>query len=260
MDYALKTLFDGFMLAKEAEGVRDRTLETYQTMFKSLVDFFPPERLEDAAALTRQDLQEWVIYLKDHGYADATRDQRISKAKTFFRWCQAEGFLEKDPSAPLKRPKKTWQPDPFSETELELLLHAAKHGSVGIRNYAMICFFLDSGIRNTELRLLVPEDVDIKTGQVKIREGKGGKPRTVFIGKLAKQALWKWLMVRPEGATRLFCSNRGRESKPTNITRIVRRIGERCGVHAYPHRFRHTFAPMYLKVGGTVHAPIPAGP
>ena len=39
-----------------------------------------------------------------------------------------------------------------------------------------------------------------QTGQVRIQEGKGSKPRVVLVGKRAKEALWRWMMVRPENA------------------------------------------------------------
>lgn len=60
----------------------------------------------------------------------------------------------------------------------------AKRERLGVRNYAIICMLLDSGIRNGELCRLEPEDISFKTGQVKIREGKGRKPRIVLIGGL----------------------------------------------------------------------------
>ena len=92
--------------------------------------------------------------------------------------------------------------------------------------------------------------MSIKTGQVKVRHSKGDKHRTVIIGKLAKQALWKWMMLRPAEAKYLFCTTNGKKMKPTVLTRVVRIIGERVGIRAYPHRFRHTFALQYLKLGG----------
>jgi integrase/recombinase XerD len=92
--------------------------------------------------------------------------------------------------------------------------------------------------------------VSLKTGQVRIQEGKGSKPRVVLIGKRAKEALWRWMMVRPENATTLFCTNTGKAMPRTSVRRIVSKIGKQAGVRAYPHRLRHTFALQYLKLGG----------
>ena len=121
---------------------------------------------------------------------------------------------------------------------------------MGVRNMAIVCVLLDCGIRNTELCHLEPDDVSLKTGQVRIQEGKGGKPRVVLIGKRAKDALWRWMMIKPEDAPTLFCTARGKLMSRTSMQRIVSRIGERAGVRAYPHRLRHTFALQYLKLGG----------
>jgi hypothetical protein len=111
--HTLRALFDGFLLAKEADGVSKYTIGTYQVMFQNLVRDFPPEKLEEPSQLTSQDFQEWVVGLRQR-VATATVDQRISKVKTFFNWCVAEGFLDDNPAKVLKRPKKNWQPDPLS--------------------------------------------------------------------------------------------------------------------------------------------------
>jgi integrase/recombinase XerD len=218
-------------------------------MFQTLIQHFPPEKLEDPRTLTDQDFQEWAIALRER-LATATFDQRLAKAKAFFNWCGREGFLKANPAGKIKRPKNNWQPDPLSEDEIAMLLQESKHGRAGIRNYAILCMFLDSGIRNSELCRLRVEDVSIKTGSIKIREGKGDKDRTVLIGRKAKDALWRWLMQRPEEATYLFCTEQGGEIDRTRMCVIMRRIGQRVGIRVYPHRLRHTFALQYIKKGG----------
>ncbi|MEJ2733324.1 MAG: tyrosine-type recombinase/integrase [Anaerolineae bacterium] len=247
--HTLRALFDGFLLAKEADGVSKYTIGTYQVMFQNLVRDFPPEKLEEPSQLTSQDFQEWVVGLRQR-VATATVDQRISKVKTFFNWCVAEGFLDDNPAKVLKRPKKNWQPDPLSSEEVDILLQAARHGHSSARNYAILCVLLDSGMRNGELAHLRPSDVSIKTGEIKIYGAKGGKSRTVLIGKRAKEALWRWMMQRPDNAEYLFCTRDGRPLIRERLAFIVRHIGERVGIKVYPHRLRHTFALMFLKNGG----------
>jgi integrase/recombinase XerD len=248
---SLERLFQGFLLAKEADGLKETTLKMYRWMYRSLVEHLSCDKLQDASTITPQDLQRWVLYLNDQkNYANATRDQRITKCKSFFKWCCGNGFLAEDPSTGLKRPKKNWQPDPLNEDELHMLLEESRKGRCGVRNYAIICFLVDSGVRNSELCDLKAEEVSLKTGQIKIREGKGSKPRTVIVGKRTKEALWRWMMQRPEGTAYLFCTENGRKFGRTILRRIVSIIGEKTGVRVYPHRLRHTFALQYLKLCG----------
>jgi hypothetical protein len=79
---ALNVLSEGFLLAKEADGVADTTLEKYRVMFKSL-DALPEDRRQDATLVTQQDLQALVLSLSHD--ARTTQDQRIAKAKSFFK-------------------------------------------------------------------------------------------------------------------------------------------------------------------------------
>jgi site-specific recombinase XerC len=133
---------------------------------------------------------------------------------------------------------------------VEIVLESAEEGRNGVRNYAIICTLLDSGIRNSELRNLRPDDLSLKTGQIKIQDGKGSKGRTVVIGKRAKKALWRWMMQRPEEAEYLFCTEDGNKLRRVYLRVLVGAIGKRVGVHVNPHKLRHTFALMYLKMRG----------
>jgi len=51
----------------------------------------------------------------------------------------------------------------------------------------------------------------------------------------------------------LFISSTGKPMTRKGLWQTVANIGERAGVNAYPHRFRHTFAIFYLKNGGNVY-------
>jgi site-specific recombinase XerD len=72
----------------------------------------------------------------------------------------------------------------------------------------------------------------------------------VVIGQRAKEALWRWMMQRPEEAEYLFCTEEGRKLGRVRLRVIVYNIGKNVGVHCYPHRLRHTFALQYLKLRG----------
>ncbi|MEI2655515.1 MAG: tyrosine-type recombinase/integrase [Microthrixaceae bacterium] len=91
---------------------------------------------------------------------------------------------------------------------------------------------------------------------MKVIDGKGGKDRTLIMGKSCKAALWRYLMQRPETSfPTLFVSERGKPLHRTILGRQIRIIGERAGVEpCYPHHFRHTFAVMYLRAGGDAYS------
>jgi hypothetical protein len=40
----LPKLFEGFLLSKEADGIKPRTVEAYRLMFQTIIRHFPPDR------------------------------------------------------------------------------------------------------------------------------------------------------------------------------------------------------------------------
>jgi integrase/recombinase XerD len=147
-------------------------------------------------------------------------------------------------------------PRVLSEDEIKALLRAAKKPSwTGIRNYAMLLTFLDTGIRLSELISLDVKDVDLTGRTLRVRHGKGAKERHVFGGRFLLRALRSWLEVH--GSTRsdepLFVTRNGDRHDSRNVDRIVERIAVRAGlegVRVTPHVLRHTFATHYIMNGG----------
>lgn len=70
--------------------------------------------------------------------------------------------------------------------EVQRLLRTCPGSSwASVRNRAVLVTFLDTGVRLGELVHLSAEEVDTRTGTIRIRNGKGGKDRRVFPGRAA---------------------------------------------------------------------------
>ena len=129
------------------------------------------------------------------------------------------------------------------------------------RDRAIILILLDIGLRARELCSLKIGDVNLKTGRVTVEHGviggaKGGKGRTVFLGKSSRRSLWGYLTSRddgddPESPLLLAVSER---NMSTNALRLlIKSLARKADVKkAYPYKFRHTFAITYLRSGGDV--------
>lgn len=57
-------------------------------------------------------------------------------------------------------------------------------------------------------------------------------------------------MQRPKDCEWLFCTKQGGQMSKDRMRKLIANIGKKAGIRAYPHRFRHTFAIRYLKLGG----------
>jgi len=124
------------------------------------------------------------------------------------------------------------------------------------RNKMMIQLMLDTGLRLAEACSLRWKDVNLTSGKLMVRQGKGAKDRTLWIGENRLEALreWKerqieWLDKAPE---HVFTT---REGKPLNhryVQDMVSNYSEKAGIDkdVHPHTLRHTFATdLYRETG-----------
>jgi len=122
------------------------------------------------------------------------------------------------------------------------------------RDRAMFELLYSSGLRLAELVGLDAGDgrLDLGQGEVTVT-GKGGKTRTVPVGAKAREAIGRWLAVRPQlaaaGERALFVGARGRRIAPAVVGARLAAWARRRGLaeHVHPHMLRHSFATHLLQ-------------
>ena len=84
-----------------------------------------------------------------------------------------------------------------------------------------------------------------------IRHGKGDKERTVYFNDESKVTLREYLRSRNDNNPALWVSMKAphQQLQSHALENIVKNVGDRTGVHAYPHKLRHTFATVGLRNG-----------
>jgi len=96
-------------------------------------------------------------------------------------------------------------------------------------------------------------DIDLDTGLITVRKGKGGKQRTVAIGLRALQSLRKYVIYRRSSQSeRVFINRCGHPLEVRGIKILVKRLGQKASVKVHAHKLRHTFAVNFLLNGGDV--------
>jgi site-specific recombinase XerD len=59
---------------------------------------------KDVHDLTSDDIQKWLAHTRNH--APGTRRHECSKIRAFCRWLEDEGYVEQNPAAGMKLPRK----------------------------------------------------------------------------------------------------------------------------------------------------------
>ena len=124
-----------------------------------------------------------------------------------------------------------------------------------LRDRAILLALVDTGVRSSELCNLKVGDFDVTRDQLRIRQGKGAKDRFVYVGAVTSKAIWRYLAGRKPAAKApdaLFATRTGTHMDRNALDNLIEACAKRAGVeHAYPHRFRHTFAITFLCNGGS---------
>src|SRR5690606_11033984 len=109
------------------------------------------------------------------------------KLSAYFNWALKKGIIQFNPLAEIPKPKLPPRfPKALPEADLLEVLRAvtklpAKYTFTAIRNKALICTFIFSGLRKTELLNLQLTDIDMSNGFIFVKQGKGLKDREVPI-------------------------------------------------------------------------------
>jgi integrase/recombinase XerD len=98
-------------------------------------------------------------------------------------------------------------------------------------------------------------DVDQITGAIQIRQGKGHKPRTVFLGKTSRKVLRNYLKHRKGDGPALFVTRSGDRLAYVGLRGVVQRRGEMARVQPPTlHSFRRAFALSMLRNGANIYS------
>ncbi len=100
--------------------------------------------------------------------------------------------------------------EPISLEDVRALIEACQHGTfAGQRDREVFPFLLDTGARARETCTVNLYDLHLNTGEVTIRYGKGGKSRTVFLGRITHRAMRAYLRDRNEHCQAVLVAKSG---------------------------------------------------
>ena len=272
----LSEAIQGFLLAKEAEGLSRQTIIGYRSQLERVADYLDDPPLQ---AITTADLARFLAWLRtdyrprrltgdDAPVSGQTLRNAWTALKSFYRWSTFNvGTANVMADGLIPRPKATnKERQPLTGDEVRALLaviqprRAARPKSGAryrrdLRDRAVVLLLLDTGLRSGELCGAAIGDLHLKSGQLDVL-GKGAKHRRVLIGATTRATVWQYLQERPDGgdpAAPLVANDRGGRLSVSWLAKHLGALGDRAGIDdLHPHRLRYTFAIQYLRNGGDV--------
>lgn len=264
-DLNLSQAVAGYLINLNARQLSDNTISDYTRTLQKFQDFF-----ETDLPISKFNYDHITSFMSSQSVSNKTLSNYHSTIKQFWNWMIKQNITDHSPIEFLDRPKPEKRVvDPVPNDEIKKLLEAARYGKSysrpgkkscrnrcnnAERNVAIILFFIDNGIRVSELCNLQIKDLDYKNQRAFVF-GKNAKERFVPFSSRTSQAIWRYHSSRGElyGEDYVFVTDSGRQLTRNRVCQMIERLAERAEIsHTYPHRLRHTFAVNYLRAGGDI--------
>jgi site-specific recombinase XerD len=243
------------------------TCSAYERDVTACLRFVQGQGIERWADVRAPDLRAFLAEEATCRPAPSSQARAVAALKGFFRFCVENEYLDRDPAAVLRTPKKREAlPDVLDRHELGRLLAIPtsdevwerQHRGKRERDRLLLALFAYSGLRRAELLGLDWDDVDLGQRVVRVRNAKGGRQRVVPLHPALVSLFDDYLATRlPLGIERaLFVGVQGRRLSVTIMSQTFRRYAQAAGVtkrkRVTPHTLRHVFASELLSSGANL--------
>lgn len=170
--------------------------------------FLENQGIERIADVSTEIVSQYNRNIRNHRneetgkpYNVSTITGRLHSIKYFFSWLTRSMIILYDPAKDMEIPacKKGLPRTILSEEETAKFLELPNLSTAtGYRDRTIFELFYATGMRNTELKTLKLQDIDLEARTIHIKEGKGNKERVIPLTTLAFKYLKEYLeKVRP---------------------------------------------------------------
>lgn len=189
--------------------------------------------ITDMSKVTTNNLEKYIIFLANTLNNDAkTRNRKLTSTKKFFEYLEVNNLININPVRNMTSGKVEKRiPKYLNLNESKQLLANTIESDCRfkIRNYAIICIFLNCSLRLSELTAINLSDFKIDNSEKTLRiHGKGNKERIIYLNAVVCEAITCYLEVRPalgkdnKDHNALFISGQNKRISNRTIQTIIK--------------------------------------
>jgi integrase/recombinase XerD len=251
VDSYLLTWIEAFLIDRKSTGKSDYTIRFYRGYFRLLVAFCESQAITQITQLTPNDIRQFILWLEQTGHNKGGCHAAFRTLRAFLYWWEDETEPEgwRNPIKKVHAPKVAIQPlEPAEISDIRAMISTCSDDLFGARDKAILLALIDTGARASEFLNINLDDMNIATGAILIRAGKGGKPRTVFLGKKSRKAIRKYSRMRKDDSNALWATKDGERLTYSGLRSMLKRRSILAKVDAPTiHSFRRLFALTMLR-------------
>ena len=220
-----------------------------------VISDFPEDKI---LCVTNKDAIAFLSFCSTElGNNATTRAGKASTLRSFYKWLTYhENRLDSNPMEHLESPKaKKALPKYLTKDDCLTLLKAID-GPNKERDFCIVIFFLNCGLRLSELVSLNYND--IRSDRSMKVTGKGNKERIIYLNDACIEAFEAYMKVRPNDGLKdrnaLFISRNKNRLSNKSVRHIIYTLLDKAGLSGMglsTHKLRHTAATLMYQHGNT---------
>ena len=237
-----------------------KTLKAYKSDLSQFREF-----MNDKDFLNKNNIEDYIAYLKSMSYKTKTIKRKIASLKAFYSFLTYQEYIEFNPFYKIKLKIKESFVLPkiitiedlnklfnVIEEKIEITNNSKYTYKELLRDRAILELLLASGIRIGELCALKRNNIMYSSNLIKIK-GKGSKERMIPIyhPRLIDDLLAyeKAFDEELKCSEYFFISKRKNRISCQSVAYMIKKYSRLAGIgiNITPHMFRHTFATMLLE-------------
>ncbi len=237
----LRDAYTDFILSRQAKNCTSVTLSFYRFTAGKFLEWIEQQSITSPDQVTARHVRQFLADLAARGLQDTTIHDYARAIRTLLRFWYAENYLPALVRFDMPKLSKKRLPVLTAE-QLKQIVSACN-----VRDKAIVLFMADSGLRRAEVVNLNWNDIDMQSGRVRVREGKGRKDRTAAVGARTRRALLAYRRTLEDRDGAVFQTRHGSRFTYSGFIRIFRRLTSKTGIHVTAHALRRTFAILALR-------------
>jgi integrase/recombinase XerD len=254
---------------RNERGLSANTQQTYFGLLKSFTGWAKREGINDWRQVQLPQLLNFLQSERTRRLAHEPEESprrlsgqslylAIAALRAFYRYTENEKLLPANVAEHLSMPRR-WKrlPKDLTNEEMDRLLKPIlPETPASLCDQALLELAYASGLRISELLHLRLEQLHLDAGFISVI-GKGNKERVVPVGRLAADALDRYLnsgrpkLVTPRTPANVFLSKRGTAFSRVTLWKRIKARVRMAGIsrNVTPHMLRHSFATHMLEHG-----------
>lgn len=257
-------LIEAFVADLKILGRSPDTIKQYPRCVKRLLEFSGGDLLKVDGKM----MGEFVEYLCGKGISIVSVSRYVAALSTFFDFLVFKEVIERNPITPAFRGHyfRGYKPHSAAQRRQCIKIEQAKlllHSILDIREQAVVCLLLKTGIRRKEVSELDLVSVDIPNLTLHVRPTGKRSGEVIYFDDEMAFVFKKWLKRRQKmdtkGSPAFFLDRFGNRLSPNAIDMLFSKHAKAVGLHnpqskrledrLSPHSCRHFFTTWMIDAG-----------